>query len=167
MANTSSCRDSQGNVRILGGFIPLTAPKINFGNTHGKYLSGAGAAELLQARGCEHFVLETFRAFQSGNISTQAAFPGTCQGNRAQRECLLQIPPKIQLFLLKLGLREGESQPREPGAGCSQPIIHHSLSSSRSVISSSKEGMILLNILYSFPKRGIWIMKQDGIWKKK
>lgn len=46
-------------------------------------------------------------------------------------------------------------------------LIHHLLSSSRSVISSSKEGMILLNILYSFPKRGIWIMKQDGIWGKK
>lgn len=63
--------------------------------------------------------------------------------------------------------KEEESHPREPRAACSQPIAHHSLSSSRSVISSSKEGMILLNILYSFPKRGIWIMKQDGIWKEK
>lgn len=63
--------------------------------------------------------------------------------------------------------KEEESHPREPRGGCSQPIIHHSLSSSKSVISSSKEGMILLNILYSFPKRGIWIMKQDGIWGKK
>lgn len=32
-------------------------------------------------------------------------------------------------------------------------------------MSSSKEGMILLNILYSFPNRGIWIMKQEGIWE--
>lgn len=94
---------------------------------------------------------------------------GPARETRVQRECLLQFPPKIHLILPKLRLKEEESQPREPRAGCSQPTIHHSLSSSRSVISSSKEGMILLNILYSFPKRGIWIMKQDGIWggKKK
>lgn len=40
--------------------------------------------------------------------------------------------------------------------------ISYSLSSRRSVMSSSKEGKILLNILKSLPKRGIWIIRQEG-----
>lgn len=31
-------------------------------------------------------------------------------------------------------------------------------------MSSSREGKILLNILKSFPKRGIWIIRQEGAW---
>lgn len=37
----------------------------------------------------------------------------------------------------------------------------------RSVMSSSREGMIFSNILKFFPKRGIWRMRQDGTWKLK
>lgn len=36
------------------------------------------------------------------------------------------------------------------------------LPSARSVTSSSRDGMILSNILNFFPKRGIWRMRQDG-----
>lgn len=41
---------------------------------------------------------------------------------------------------------------------------YNSLSSRRSVMSNSKEGKILLNILKSLPKRGIWMIRQEGAW---
>lgn len=40
-----------------------------------------------------------------------------------------------------------------------------SLSSRRSVMSNSSEGKILLNILKSLPKRGIWMIRQEGAWE--
>lgn len=43
-------------------------------------------------------------------------------------------------------------------------ISYNSLSSRRSVMSNSSEGKILLNILKSLPKRGIWMIRQEGAW---
>lgn len=35
------------------------------------------------------------------------------------------------------------------------------------MISNSRDGKILLNILKSFPKRGIWMIRQEGAWREK
>lgn len=52
-------------------------------------------------------------------------------------------------------------------AGKKKIIIYNSLSSRRSVMSNSSEGKILLNILKSLPKRGIWMIRQEGAWMER
>lgn len=52
-------------------------------------------------------------------------------------------------------------------AGKKKSIIYNSLSSRRSVMSNSSEGKILLNILKSLPKRGIWMIRQEGAWMER
>lgn len=52
-------------------------------------------------------------------------------------------------------------------AGKKKYIIYNSLSSRRSVMSNSSEGKILLNILKSLPKRGIWMIRQEGAWMER
>lgn len=96
-----------GNVGICGGSTRHQPPRqISQAPKENEYLCGAGAAELLQALSCKHFVFETLQTLQGGNVATHTALPGTCRGKKGKGMNLLQISPQIQLVLPNLVFRE-------------------------------------------------------------
>ena len=127
-------------------------PKINWANWSGDawlrewtYLCRTGLAEDLESCLAEDGVFKAFCTLYSGYLSTENAVLRTWE-RRTQTHTVM-VPHWIWLVLISMLMN------------VQRPSVR------RSVTSSSRDGMILSNILNFFPKRGIWRMRQEGAWR--
>lgn len=133
------------------------------------YLCIALFTELFNLASSDIPVLITVSAFIESQASTDATFPGSWRSDRIQpfipAHTLLKKKKLLKSKKINASFISAELQLQLWIASTvrrGKKIKYNSLSSRRSVMSNSKEGKILLNILKSLPKRGIWMIRQEG-----